>query len=162
LPEDKQRARDAGMDAVLPKPLGSEELAQALANLDARAVPVRQKMQVSERPSETAKQAAMQEVVSSLSLQEYRPLATAFLRDGESKVDIAGKAIIAGDYKQCQHLSHGLRGAAGTLGAIGLVAVATELEVLVADRCRQDQAQGLLDELAEELEWFSAAMAGYT
>ena len=125
---DRERARAAGMDDVLAKPIALEDLTRTLGTW----VPAFQRAIAaaasSGEPSAEADRISALKV--ELGWQNALRIVTLFLADLNSKCTAIRGAVDRDDMVALQHATHALRGAAANLGAERLADVCLELESL--------------------------------
>lgn len=151
LRDDHERCMQAGMDAVVTRPLTLDGLAQALARwLGARQV-------------EAIDAAALVELVAELGRAEVEELLVSLLEQVRTTLSQLQSAEAAGDLAGAGAAAHALLGAAGSLGATGLAASLRELERVcrwpaprrLAEAVRSVEAAAQITETALDL-WLAA------
>jgi len=160
LPGDHERCREAGMDAVLLKPLQADELREAVT----RHLP-RQKWQsaalvVASAPAELPiidiatladlKRAGGREVVRTV-VALFEEAA------GEARAELRAALV---DGKQLAGLAHRQRGAAACVGARRLAAALTQLEV-VAKAADRGECEAAIERIGRELDEALRVLARY-
>ncbi len=61
------------------------------------------------------------------------PLVQAFLRDGQERLHLLERNLLAGDFEQARRQAHSLKGSSSNLGATALAAACLQLETLARD-----------------------------
>jgi CheY-like chemotaxis protein len=138
LTEDRQRYRQAGMDALLPKPWTAEELERALDLVRAAAAARRAGPADADLtgpgpgPDTDTVRARLDELFEDVDPAEAEPVRRAVLRAFLDRTPgLLGElatAAAAGDRATVAAHAHTVKGSAGTLGAGGLAALAGALE----------------------------------
>ncbi len=113
-PDDRERCLEAGMDEVVTKPFGPQTIAHVLARWLAAAPDV--------------DEAALAELTAELGCAEVTTLIDRLIGQVLETLSRLRAAEAAGDLERAEAAAHGLRGAAGTLGACRLAAALQELE----------------------------------
>lgn len=151
LRDDHERCMQAGMDAVVTRPLTLDGLARALARwLGARQV-------------EAIDVAALAELAAELGRAEVQELLESLLEQVRSTLSQLQSAEAAGDLAGAGAAAHALLGAAGSLGATGLAAALRELERVcrwpaprrLAEAVRTVEAAAQIAEVALD-EWLAS------
>ncbi|HKP20022.1 MAG TPA: PAS domain S-box protein [Thermoleophilaceae bacterium] len=133
---DRERCITAGMDDYLPKPLRAEELEVALRRALA--------------DDEDAEPLVDRDVLDELLGDEG--LMDLFFEETSAQLDALNEAADAGDTPEVQRLAHTIKGAAATVGATRLAALAAEIEQAPGT------AAGLLGELQRAFELTQAEL----
>jgi two-component system, sensor histidine kinase and response regulator len=140
MPEDRETVLAAGMDAYLAKPIRPIELFETLENLVARN---------SKRAVEVVNRSALLEGVGG-NPRLLRKLIGIFLKDCPRMLAALRRALKAKDAHALERAAHALKGAAGNLGANGLVDAARDLETM-AKEGRLDSALPAFGRIKAEL-----------
>ena len=158
LPGTAQRCIDAGMDGYLTKPIDSKVLTETLEKWLPGAADLRRAAQKADS-GRTVKidpqifdQRRFVETFGDVSRETVGYLA-AFLSDARSNVIALNAAMETQDWAQARHYAHAVKGAAGSIGAVRLAQVASEVQDLL-DAGDPDTAQlftGGLETTVEEL-----------
>jgi PAS domain S-box-containing protein len=134
FPEDRERAVDAGMDDVLPKPISPE----ALGTLLQRWLP-----DESDRDIDETTLTRMPRLVRATLLEETRlevlrkldpsgaavtTITEAFIAGGPDRTQALRDALGRGDREALERTAHSLRGSAAQLGAVGVEEAARAVE----------------------------------
>jgi PAS domain S-box-containing protein len=88
----------------------------------------------------------------------YGELLKLFAASHDHDVDAVLAHLAAGDFEAAQRLAHSLKGAAGTLGAFRLQALAADLEQAILENAGSDRLQGIAEVLSIELTAFAVAV----
>lgn len=136
--EQEALCKQAGMDAMLTKPLRPQNLRDALATwalpTDAAEKPA---------PAEAAGAPDELEAVSAMFGSDFAELAGLYRNDGPPRLATLRTALQAGDRALLAKVAHALGGSSASIGASGLADMCRELEL----RAKAD----LLDACAERL-----------
>ena len=138
LPEEQAAARAAGMDAVLAKPLDLEQMLTLLAQWvgsrpDATSpIPPTLPGSAPEHAGDWPDIVGIDRDRAAHSMGHDRSfflrLLGRLIEDCAGMVDQTRRDLVQGDRQTAARRMHTLRGNAGTIGAVGIMAVATELE----------------------------------
>ena len=166
--EARAECKDAGMDAVLTKPVDTRELFAILATLvpggNEEVSPV----------GETAHPVPAEEIgnpcVDPEALRTLEALGSSsdflvrliwtFLRGGKEKIKAMEKAVGSGDVGEIRDLAHALKGNAGQLGAFGLVRACERFSGISPQELEQ-LGSSYLAEVSEEFARVRTAMDQY-
>jgi signal transduction histidine kinase/AmiR/NasT family two-component response regulator len=140
LEETRESALAAGADAVLAKPLRTEQLAAVLGAADLRAAGAR------------PLSAQFGELAGAFSGAEIDRLVGMFFDDGSGTIADLDDALAAGDAARCAAAAHKLKGAAALLGFSEVVRVTQEIGAAA-----QDGRPFPAAELGLQLQWALAA-----
>ena len=137
---DAERCLAAGKDGYISKPIRPDALIAEVARVTA--------------PRETAAapvdvEAAMARVEGDVAL--LAELTDGFVRDAPGQIEALRAAVAAGDARRVERVAHHLNGGASAIGAVGLVALATDLERAGREGCLE-RAPVLVEALSPELD----------
>ena len=166
-PDDREKVRNAGMDAHLLKPFGREQLYQAVetmvpggspAGTEAAAEPARD----AEAPG-PAGELTRESIVARFGgdARLAGQLARMFLKDAPRLLGAVRRAAQRDDSEELGRTAHALKGAVGHFGAQEARAAAARLEELGRRGERKGVKQGLA-ELAETVEALRGALTAMT
>lgn len=145
-PEQEALCKQAGMDAMLTKPLRPQSLREALANwapgTDA-AAPEKAAPTVPAKTAEPAAAADELEAVSAMFGSDFAELAALYRNDGPPRLANLRTALQTTDHVLLAKVAHALGGSSASIGASGLADMCRELELLAK--------AGLTDECAVRL-----------
>jgi len=147
LRQDRERARRAGMDGLVTKPVQAGELAQALEDAlapDPSASPW------SDRPA-ARRSARMEELLSIGGAAMLREILDVFAEDSRRVLAGIREAVDARDAPRVGSLSHSLKGSSLNVGAEHVAALARRLESL-GKACELSGMDTLVHDLETELE----------
>ncbi len=90
----------------------------------------------------------------------YGELLRLFAASHAQDMDTVLAHLAAGDFEAAQRVAHSLKGAAGTLGAFRLQALAADLEQAMLENAGDVRLRGIVEVLGRELTAFAAAVEG--
>jgi signal transduction histidine kinase/DNA-binding NarL/FixJ family response regulator/HPt (histidine-containing phosphotransfer) domain-containing protein len=160
MSQDKQKCLRAGCSAYLSKPVKSDDLLQAVANMLASAEsPVGDEARAAAAPATPADSAAAppdaEPLVSTLPLDdpEFREIVEDFIVWLDQQLQAIKTACAEGDLQAILAMAHTLKGTAGGAGFDAFTAPAKALENLARDGRRAEipAALRLLEGLAERI-----------
>ena len=126
LESERAAAKEAGMDDFVPKPFRASVLVQVLCRLTGRPAPE------AEAPPPSASASPVLDLATGLSLWKdegkLRERLARFPKEHGEDAEQIGKLLQAGDAEQAGFLLHRLKGVAGAIGLLHLVAAASRLE----------------------------------
>ncbi|HEX4046945.1 MAG TPA: ATP-binding protein, partial [Elusimicrobiota bacterium] len=136
--EVRKRCEEAGMDGFVPKPTTLTDLAAAIERWD--------------RPFDEAALAAFGAVAAE-GPESLAALLSNFADDAAARLAAARAASARGDFAACRHEAHALRGAAASIGAIGLAELCRLLESAAeaVDAAREAETAALIGQAEAEL-----------
>jgi signal transduction histidine kinase/CheY-like chemotaxis protein/HPt (histidine-containing phosphotransfer) domain-containing protein len=163
LGEDRQRCLEAGMADYLPKPLDLEQLAHTLRRLAPQPATVASDRTSAEDLAASANAGDSDRLIDPQRWEAFaefdddsgnlrREIVGDFLHSLPERVSEIGRAAVAGDTAALRHASHVLKGAAGNVGAEGLVRCCEDIE-------RQAHKAPQIGWLIREIESVSQATA---
>jgi CheY-like chemotaxis protein len=168
--EDRQRCLAAGMNDHIPKPVDPEALFQTLikwlpqryARPPSPVTPVAD-AEVSDVRARLERVPGLDLAVGLAATRGKGAKLMALLhllldRHGDDLPRLRG-CLAAGDLEGAEHLAHGLKGAAGTLGLRELHRLAAELNLALRERRAAPEIAALAAALDQELHRFAAALA---
>ncbi len=143
--EDRRKLLAAGMDEVLPKPVFKEDLKRAVSDL------LNSKLQQSENAVsseiELINQDILDSIVDGMDAEELERLFAEFRKDIQRYLKSAHEGLDQNDNPTLERASHGLKGAAGIMGASLLADLAGQ----VNERCLEEVEPVELVNLAAEM-----------
>ena len=157
---DQARCLAAGMDDYLTKPFDDSVLIEVIhRHLDTERTAARAAAEDSTDPESPAPQQAagpapfdakecLHRCGNNLDLAKR--LVGMLVDQGDREVPQIDHAIAAAQWSEARALCHGLRGAAGNLGAVALHEVLTQLEDRIREEPEPDRLSFLVDRLHEE------------
>jgi two-component system sensor histidine kinase/response regulator len=159
---DEDRARTAGMDDYVPKPVRREQLA---AVLERWVLPVRSRSgRASEFPSSAAAAEPVLDPETLASLEELDQgepgeageLVTELLENAASALEELRRSVALGDAEKIRLSAHALQGSIGAVGARRVARMCAEMQVLASqtDLVRAPELLGLI-----EAEWDGVCLA---
>jgi signal transduction histidine kinase/DNA-binding NarL/FixJ family response regulator len=122
---DREKCLAAGMDDYISKPMTPEDLRSALQRWTAPAG--------RETSGPPLDQEALQSILASTTPGFVVEIIDLFLRDTPGRLEVLKSAAQAGDGEALDRAAHGLRGSAGMIGAMGMVALCSRVEALVEE-----------------------------
>ena len=117
---DVERALAAGMDSHVPKPIDPAKLEAVMARLQAPAAPPATPAAVDT--------GAFADLLDAVGPDELEAVLAAFLAELDADQKAIAQAVAEGDLDAARRTAHTLKGAAATLGAVQLAAVAAGIE----------------------------------
>jgi signal transduction histidine kinase/DNA-binding NarL/FixJ family response regulator len=125
---DRERCLAAGMDDYVPKPITPEDLRVALSRwIDGPPTPP-------PPDSGCLDPAALEGILASTTPAFAAEIIGLFLRDTPTRIEALRHAAEDGDADELDRVAHGLRGSAGMIGAVGIVAACARIEALVEEQ----------------------------
>lgn len=139
FPETARRCLEAGMQAVLTKPLRQAKLESQLEALLPAALSLRRmRSAASPRHLSSVKSEVLdlQTLVQvfGLSANALAPVLEAFLASSETKLTLLAEALLRGDMDGAQSIAHFVRGAAGNIGAGELTKLLERIEHMIREQ----------------------------
>ena len=128
MPEDRAKCFDAGMDGYLSKPVRLDDLQKAIT---AGPTPVPATAAVEPAPA-ALKAETVNELLEMAGAEGFKHIRDEFLHSTEASLAKMRAAVDAGDAEALRRAAHTMKGASGSLGAIGLEALCRELEAALA------------------------------
>jgi two-component system, sensor histidine kinase RpfC len=171
--ESLEELREAGVDVVLTKPLDTDKLIAAIADIMAR-LPARAAAAAPPRPAlapvprlmalptaepgllDRHKLAAVRALGTSPDF--FAELTAGFAEDAERSIESAAAALAERDYPRLHAALHALRGCAVELGAVGVIAICDRLRALRPFELGRPEAAALLGRLRETQRRTDAAL----
>ncbi len=154
---DRERCLQAGMDDYLSKPFSLEELRAALERtLHDRKF--RTQPPPETRPTVGERQTGVLDSAALASIRRLNPagypallerLVVAYLKSSDQAVAMLGEALVNGQREELGKIAHSLKSSSGNVGAIRLIALCKELEMIGYGKSDADPAP-LVDAITRE------------
>jgi response regulator RpfG family c-di-GMP phosphodiesterase len=161
----REKCLDVGMDDYLSKPIRREALQRVLEQW---LRPEKAAAASPEPPAQPAEESGLDPELTA-NLQDLRTdggeefvanLVVSFMRNTRERIGSMHRAVTSEDSAAVERLTHDLKGAAGTLGALRLAKLCRDLETSVRSRSF-GEAAAILERMDESLEQLESSLAPY-
>ena len=123
---DREACLSAGMDAFVAKPLTRAKLVDVLDGFLRAADPAAPAAAAPPSADEATDEGYRAAIIAEIGLELFDDLLAEFTRDGVALAEQARRAFAEGERAAADHALHSIKGAALTLGLVGIAALAQQ------------------------------------